>query len=262
MIKKLGMLWLGICVLHSCQIREEISFKEDGSGMYQMAFDMSEMMKMGDVSDSLPPEPPVDTLINFASFLDEKRDSISRLPKEESSKLEALRPLQFAMKVNEEEKQMDINLQYAFQDVSDISKFADAINQADIKELKEFTNPMAELNQETTADTLKKKDGMNEMFSIAESFTTAFSKAGFKRTITEKAMADAIANKDTTLKADDPFVDLIRFKQVYKFPYKIRKVSNKNAKILSDFKGVEIEANMYELSKDPKFFNIEVEFEQ
>jgi len=261
-MRKIALLLLGIIIFQSCQIREEISFKEDGSGTYEMAFDMSEFMKMGEVSDSLPPEPPIDTLINFAAFLDKKKDSIAKLSKENQTKLEALRPLQFSMKVNDSAKQMAMQLSYEFKALDDIYKFAEAIKTANIKELNEMTNPMGDFNSDSATDTIQKKNEMSDLFSMAESFKTTFSNTKFTRKITEKAMADALKKKDTTLKADDPFVDMIRFKQVYRFPYKVKSVSNKNARILSDFMGIEIEANMYELSNDPEFFNVEVEFQK
>ncbi|MEX0289445.1 MAG: hypothetical protein AB3N14_10075 [Flavobacteriaceae bacterium] len=260
-MKRLAILFLGLIIcFQSCQISEEISFNEDGSGNYEMTFDMSEMMKMGGAMDTLPPEPPVDTVITFATFLDEKKDSIAQLPNEERQQLEVLRPLKFAMKSNEEEKQLDINVIYPFKKIEDLSKFAEAIENANIKELQEMTGPMSELNPETPSDSVEQKDPMSEMFSMAKSFNTSFSKTGFSRSITDEARAEAVSKKDTTIKADDPFVDMIRFKQVYRFPYKVKSVSNSNAKILSDFKGVEIEANMYELNNDPDFFNIEVTF--
>ena len=97
---------------------------------------------------------------------------------------------------------------------------------------------------------------------MARQFNTSFSKRKFSRAITKEARAEAMVKKDTTIKEDDPFVDMIRFKQVYRFPYKVKSVSNKNARILSDFKGIEIEANMFDFNNDPGFFNIEVVFER
>ncbi|WP_411032396.1 hypothetical protein [Spongiimicrobium sp. 3-5] len=256
------LLLLTVLGMASCQIREEIIFSEDGSGTYKMGFDMSEFMKMGNEQDTLPPEPAIDTLINFASFLDEKKDSIATLSKEEQGRLEALRPLQFSMKMNEEEKQMDMQLSYVFTTLDDISKFADAIKKADIKELDQMMNPMGDAAAPVASDTVQKKDDMSAIFSMAESFTTKFSNAGFSRKVTEAAIAEMSLKKDTTLTADDPFSDMIRFKQVYRFPYRVKSVDNDNAKILSDFKGIEIEANMYEMNNDPKYFNIEVSFEE
>jgi len=261
-MRKIAILLLVIICCHSCQIQEEITFNTNGGGTYQMAFDMSEMMKMGDMRDTLAPEPPVDSLITFAAFLDEKKDSIALLPKKEREELEALRPLKFAMKMNDAEKEMKINLIYDFEKFEDIAKFAQAIEKANIKELKELSNPMAGLNPESETDSTQQDNGFSDVFSMAKKFNTAFSKRKFSRTITKEAKEEAIVKKDTTIKQDDPFVDMIRFKQVYRFPYKVKSVSNKNARILSDFMGVEIEANMYDLNNDPEFFNIEVEFEK
>ena len=261
-MKKAILVLFVLIAIQSCQIREEISFKEDGSGTYEMAFDMSEMMKMGPVSDSLPPEPPIDTLINFASILDEKKDSIAKLSKKDQELLESLRPLQIVMKVNDSLKQLDMQMRYSFTKLDDITKFAQAIKKANFKELDKVMSPMGSPIPSTSNDSVQQKEGMGELFSIAESFTTSFSKRKFTRTITEKARTEALQKKDTTMKADDPFADIMRFKQVYRFPYRVKSVSNANAKILSDFMGVELEANMYELNNDPDYFNIEVVFEK
>ncbi|MBT8185398.1 MAG: hypothetical protein KJN76_11210 [Eudoraea sp.] len=261
-MRKIIVLLLVIICSHSCQIQEEITFNKNGSGTYQMAFDMSEMMKMGDLNDTLRFEPPVDSLVSFASFLDEKKDSIAQLPKKEREALETLRPLKFAMNMNEAEKQMKINLIYDFEKFEDISQFAQALEKANIKELKQLDNPMSGLNGEADLDSTDQDNGFSEVFSMAKQFKTSFSKKKFSRTITKEAREEAIAKKDTTIHKDDPFVDMIRFKQVYRFPYKVKSVSNKNARILSDFKGVEIEANMYDMNNDPEFFNVVVVFER
>ncbi len=254
-----------ILFIVSCQIREEINFNADGSGSYELGFDMSEMMGMGGLSDSLPPSKSIDTLINFATFLDQKRDSISKLSKSEQEKLQALRPLQFSMKMSEEAKQMDMRLTYVFKNLDDISKFAEAVKKADIKELDQIMNPRggmgADPNQ-TIDPTGQKKEGMEDFFSMAKSFKTTFTPSRFSRTVTKEAIAEMEKKKDTALKADDPFVDMIRFKQIYRFPYKVKSVSNTHARILSDFKGIELEANMFEANNDPEFFNIEVEFDK
>lgn len=244
--------------LVGCQIREEIRFNADGSGSYELGFDMSEMMGLAGTMDSLPQAKSIDTLINFSTFLDQKKDSISKLSKEEQDKLEALRPLQFAMKMNEETKQMDMRLSYAFQHLDDISKFADAVKKADLKELDQFMGPGsgASPGPEGSAG------GMEDLFSMAKSFKTTFGPTRFSRKATPEAIAEMQKKRDTSLRADDPFVDMIRFKQVYRFPYKVKSVSNAHAKILSDFKGIELEANMFEANNDPGFFDIEVEFDQ
>ncbi len=259
-MRNILILVFALIALQSCQIKEEIQFNEDGSGTYEMGFDMSEMLKMGQTTNDSVPSKVVDTLINFSTFLDEKKDSIASLSLEEQEKLELLRPLQFSMNANEAESQMKMDLKYAFTTIDDISKFGEAIKLADIKELNEMMNPMG--GKEVPQDSTEKKDDMDNPFAMSTSFETRFSKTSFSRKMTTEAIEKAMQKKDTTMKKDDPFADAIRFKQVYKFPYKVKSVSNPNAKILSNFMGIEIEANMFEMNNDPKFFNVEVEFEE
>lgn len=223
---------------------------------------MAEMMETVKSDDSLSAT-EMDTLINFAAFLDDKKDSIASLSKAEQEKLEALRPLEFAMKMSDTEKKMDMRLTYAFKKLDDIAKFADAVEKADIKELKKGLDPIGGMKPTgNTENDSVSDDGIEDLFKMAESFDTKFSKKGFSRKMTEKAVAEMLKKKDTTMKADDPFADMIRFKQVYKFPYRVRSVNNPNAKVLSDFMGVELEASMFEMNNDPNYFNIEVEFEK
>lgn len=259
-MKQLFYFLFLLFVLTGCEIREEYNFKEDGSGVYQMSFDLTEFMNMNEEIDSTAAEQKVDTVINFASFLDEKRDSIAQLSPEKQEQLELLRPLQFEMKVNDSTQQMLMNLRYSFKKLEDLDQFAKAVEQADIESLKDITQ--SENEGEATAETDSTKQDQPDVFSMAESFDTYFGRDKFSRMITEEARLRAVEQKDTTLTADDPFADMIKFKQVFRFPYRVKAVDNERAKILSDFKGVELEANMYDLSNNPDFFNIEVLFEE
>lgn len=255
-MKNIVLCLLLISVLVSCVIREEYTFNEDGSGRYEMAFDLTEFMSMQEEIDSTAAEKSIDTIINFASLLEEKRDSISKLSVDEQQRLEALRPLQVTMKINDSTKQMLMKLRYEFEELSDLNKFAEAIEQANIKEL----NDMSAGNQGSVQDSAQQDKP--DIFSMAESFDTYFGKDKFSRTINEEARLKAIQQKDTTMQSDDPFADMIRFKQIFRFPYRVKAVNNERARILSDFKGIELEANMYDLNNNPDFFNIEVIFEE
>ena len=250
----LSLAIFSVCI--GCVIKEQYTFNEDGSGKYEMEFDMTEFMSMQEEIDSTAAEKSIDTIINFATLLEEKKDSIAQLDQEEQERLEKLRPLQVAMKMNDSTKQMLMKLQYEFKELSDLKEFAEAIEQANIKEL----NDMSANNQEAGQDSIQQDKP--DIFSMAESFDTYFGKDKFSRKINEEARLKAEQQKDTTMQADDPFADMIRFKQVFRFPYRVKSVSNERAKILSDFKGIELEANMYDLNNNPDFFNIEVTFEE
>lgn len=255
-MKKIILSLAILLVCTGCVIKEEYTFNKDGSGKYEMEFDMTEFMSMQEEIDSTTAEKSIDTIINFATLLEDKKDSIAELDEEEQKRLEKLKPLQVTLKMNDSTKQMLMKLQYEFKELSDLKEFGEAIEQANIKEL----NDMSASNQETEQDTVQQDKP--DIFSMAESFDTYFGRDKFSRAINEEARLKAIQQKDTTMQADDPFSDMIRFKQVFRFPYRVKEVNNERAKILSDFKGIELEANMYDLNNNPDFFNIEVIFEE
>ncbi len=255
-MKLKNLLALSICILifSSCEIVQEIKFEENGGGKYSLGFDMSEMMKMGATSKSDSSKAKqLDTLINFSKFLEERKDSIAKLSKKEREKIELLKDFELYMKSDTATNQLVMNINYYFKDINDLNKFGEKLKDQNVKELDLFNKQLKPKN---------KKDSSDDAFpDFNKSFTTTFTKKKFTRKITEKAYHDAVKKKDTTMKKDNPMSNMIRFKQRFIFPYKIKSVSNKNVRILSDFKGIEQDANFYEMNNDPTFFDVEVEFE-
>ena len=258
-MKKILILLLFVISISGCEIREEYTFRENGSGVYEMVLDFSDFMKMKEAEDSTLFEQKLDTVIDFAVLLEEKRDSIAQLPKDEQMRLQSLKPLKFIMSVNDTTKQMLMNLRYDFMDIKELEKFAETVDKADIKHLNNLTGSDG-YGQNKPSDSIKPSD--SGLFEIASSFKTKFSSKKFSRIITEEARQNALKTNDTTMTSDDPFADMIRFRQVFNFPYRVRAVNNEKAKILSNFKGVELEVNMYELNTNPDVFNLEVLFEK
>lgn len=242
-----------------CEIREEYTFKKDGSGVYEMVLDFSDFMQMKEAGDSTLFQQKLDTIIDFAVLLEEKRDSIAQLPEEEQRRLESLRPLKFAMTVNDTTRQMLMNLRYDFKDISELEKFAETVDKANIKHVNNLTGSEG-YDQKSVSDSLMPSD--SGLFEMASSFNTEFSAKKFSRKITEEARQEALKTKDTTMASDDPFADMIRFKQVFRFPYRVKAVDNEKARVLSDFKGIELDVNMYDLNNNPDVFNVEVLFEK
>ena len=255
-MKKLLAYVITLILLTGCVIQEQFVFDKDGSGEYSMAFNMDQLMGMGGDSDST--QKVVDTVITFASFLEEKKDSISQLSEEEQERLELLRPLAFEMNMNDSLQKFDMRMSYAFESLDDIQNFSEAVKAANIKELDEMG--FGDSPKDSTQSDMG-KDPTDDLFGSAESYTTKFSAKGFSRTITAKAREKLIKERDTT-SGGDAFADAIIMRQVYKFPYKIKSVDNPNAKIHSDFMGVEVEANMMQLNNNPDIFNIKVKFER
>ncbi len=242
-----------IVTFTSCEIVQEVKFEENGSGTYSLGFDMSEMMKMGANRPSEKEEykKQIDTLIDFEEYIIEKKDSIQKLSKEEQKKIENLKDFKLYLKSDTLTNQLVMKIAYDFKNVEDIKDFSKKLGNQNIKELQLFTKQI-QGNQGQQKSPLP---DFNEVFE------TKFSKTTFSSKITQKSLEDAQKKKDTTMTKDNPMANLIRFKQRFVFPYKIKKVSNENVRILPDFKGVEIEANMYEMNNNPKFFDIAIEFE-
>ena len=69
-----------ILLAASCNFTEEIHLQEDGSGRLSINFDGSEMMDMAGDELTKTNEKPIDSIISFKDFLEEKKDSIAQLP--------------------------------------------------------------------------------------------------------------------------------------------------------------------------------------
>jgi len=254
-IKNLLIIFTVALFLTSCEIVQEIKFKEDGSGKYNLGFDMSEMMKMGGSSKSDSTNQQIDTLIIFSKMLEEKKDSIAKLSKEEQKKIAFLKDFELYIKADSISKQLKMNIGYHFKDIADLEKFHEKLEGQNIKELDIFSKKVN--GKSVKSDTKKDK-----FPNFNEHYITTFSRKKFTHKITAKGLEEAFKKKDTTMKKDNPMADMVRFKQRFIFPYKIKSVSNKNTRILPDFKGIEQEANMYDLNYNPNIFDVVIEFEE
>ncbi|WP_140157715.1 hypothetical protein [Arenibacter amylolyticus] len=254
--------FLGVITLFtSCEIVLETNFNSQGGGTYSLGFDLSEMMKMELNSEEESDNQQIDTLLVFADFIEMKWDSISKLSKEEQEKIKELEPFSLYMKSDTVTSTLEMKLNYAFSDQADLQAFGEKLKGQKFKELDMFSGALQKdlksAQGEEEADA-----GDKSLFpDFNDSFITTFSREGFTLRLSPEALERQEKEKDSTLTPDSPMVDMVRFKNRYTFPYKIKSINNKNARVLSDFKGVEISGNFYEITHDPKFFDMEVVFE-
>ncbi len=250
-LNKLVLIIISI-TFFSCEVVQEVNFNEDKSGTQSLSFSFSEMMNMG-----MPPEQDTankltDTMIRFSDFLEQKKDSISKLSKEKQEKIKQLENFSLYIDSDSLSTKLEMKINYYFKDLKDLALFSEKLKDQDIKELDQFT---------TKIEKSKKNDDAN-IFDFNTSFKTIFNNKNFSLKITPETLEKIKSKKDSTLTKDNPMLDLMRFKVKYTFPYRIKKISNKNAKILYDFKGFEISANVFEMENNPKHFDVEVEFEK
>jgi len=189
-------------------------------------------------------------LENKSMSLPCKKDSIATLSKKEQQKIKQLEDFTLYIKSDTIAKKMLMRINYAFNDLEDLKLFGKKLKDQNFKELSAFTS-------KTQAKDAK-GDGVPDFNTL---YDMKYSPEKFSIKITKKALKEALQKKDTTLTKDNPMASMIRFKTRYIFPYRIKKVSNEHARILSDFKGIEISANMYEVNNHPDFFDFEVFFE-
>ncbi|WP_158851286.1 hypothetical protein [Algibacter sp. L1A34] len=248
---KATLLIISLFILTSCEIVQETKFESDGSGKYSLGFDLSEMMKMGQDTKEGTNE-QLDTLIVFSEFLEIKKDSISKLSKEKQDKIKQLENFSLYIKTDSISNKFEMKINYDFDNLSELKLFGEKLKEQDIKEL--------ELLSSKTKDMKNGED--NGIPDFNKSYNTVFNKELFSTKISPEGLVEAEKNKDTTMTKDNPMADMIRFKTKYFFPYKIKKVNNKNVRVLPDFKGIEITGNLFEINNDPKYFDVDIEFEQ
>ncbi len=233
----------------SCQFSENLYLNEDGSGKIEFSFDASEIMQMaGDKMSEGIGEKEIDSTFTFKEILEEKKDSISKLPKAEQEKLKALEAFSVHMLMSEKEQKMNIDIFNSFKSVSDLHDMFTALNTVgDLKngqkEEEDKNNPFA------------------SMFSGENSkLEYSFKNGVFKRTVKvfdkelQKQLKDSLGQAAMMLANS-------KYKLNYHFPKKVKSVSNDKALFSSDGKVVTIEYGLIEYLSDPEIMNLEVVLE-
>lgn len=249
---RISLLIITLITLTSCEIVQETKFESNGSGKYSLGFDLSEMMKMSKNTKEGKNNKQLDTLITFSKFLELKKDSISKLSKEKQNKIKQLENFSLYIKADSVSKKFQMKISYDFNNISELKFFGEKLKDQNIKELEILSDKTKGM----------KKENDNSIPDFNKYYNTTFSKESFSVKLNSKGLAETLKNKDTTMTKDNPMANMIRFKSKYFFPYKIKAIDNKNARILPNFKGIEITGNLFEINNNPNFFDVNVEFEQ
>jgi len=224
-------------LLTSCMFTEEIHVRNDGSGSYSFKVDMSEMMNsLGEMSpkDSLKKSEVLDTIVFFKDILEENKDSIAKLDKEDQEIIQALEDLKLHMQVDEEKGKMLLDFKLDYKDISELKNMQEKIVKAQA------------LNEK------KKED--KSMPSNSE-VDYSFNGKTFSRKVTLKNLSD---EQLTEVKEASSFLEGGTYRVIYHFEKKIKSVSFKNALISDDKKTMTIEIPMDSIIKNPKLLDFEV----
>lgn len=229
----------------SCQFTETIVFNKDGSGKMSIEMDMGEMMAFGgEVSDSIAMKK--DTLIYLKDILDEKKDSISKLSKEEQQKLRRLENYEMRMKIDSDTNEMLFNLAVNFKSIEKATGL-----------LEGFGDSMSLMP--STGEDLKfdADQGSSDAIGVAYSFK----KDTFKRDAYIKDEEKYKMQIDS-LKGSESWLKNMKYTLKYTFPRKIVKSSIDDATYSLDAKTISVTRSFVAYMKDPNVLDLEIELEK
>ncbi|MDX5584101.1 MAG: hypothetical protein QNK20_04100 [Aureibaculum sp.] len=240
------LLFLGFLTsLTSCMFTEELTVNNDGSGTYAFKMDMSQMMEsMKDMSnkDSLKEPEVLDTIVLFKDILEEKKDSISKLSKDEQNLLNGLEDLKLHMQVDEENGKMLMDFVMDFKNIA---------------ELKDMQNKISK------AQALS--DGKNQDNSLKSKADVEYSFDGktFRRSVIMKELSEEkLQEVDKSIQQSSSFLEGTMYKIIYHFENEIEDVSFNGAVLSKDQKTVTIEVPLDSVMKNPKWLDFEIKLKQ
>lgn len=246
-MKKVILFVFSILVLTSCTFVEEIDIQPDGSGKYHMDMDGSSLMSMMP-KDSLKNEKNVDSIFSMKKIIEEQKDSIAKLPKEEQERIKKMENFKMRMLMNYDSKQFLFSMNTDFKNVSDLQDaFANLNAVQGMNKTKDKGNPLS--------------DAQGGNFANNNSVLT-FSYDGKKFirkvTVVNKAVKPEV--KDSV----DPYkmiYDASKYVLKYHFPKKVKRITVPSALFSQDRKTITIEYPFKEYMDHPERFSFEVEFE-
>ena len=218
---------------------------EDGSGTMNVAVNMNEMMAFGGaaVTDSMKVK--IDTIVYMKQFLEEKKDSISKLSAAEQAKLRKLENFNIHINMNSETSEMVYDISTKFKNISEANDILNGLEQA--------SNLMPNPDASTE---IKKEEDSPELIGVNYSFK----KGIFKRDayIKDKKMHQQQVD---SMKQAEAFMGGSNYTLKYTFAKKIKKTSNPEAVFSEDKKTVSVQAPFMEYFKNPDLLDLEVELD-
>ncbi len=224
----------------SCNFTEELHLNKNGSGKISIQVNMSEFMNILGSSTKDKKEKVIDSTVVFKEFLEEKKDSISKLPLEEQKKLKKLENFILHMVMNPKTEEMNVDMFTEF------------------KNTNELTDIFAAFQNVNSLDKPQKSE--TDVFDELTETMYSYDKKIFKRTTT---ILDKEAYQKQTANLNNesaPFFEESTYTMKYHFPKKIKSVSNDKVTITNNKKTLTYEVPFTDYLKNPELLNIEVKF--
>ncbi|MCB0464703.1 MAG: hypothetical protein KDC78_03365 [Aequorivita sp.] len=246
MIQKLLFILALAFTATSCQFTETMVMNEDGSGTMTVELNLNEMMAFGGDAMKDSTQMKMDTIVYMKQFLEEKKDSISKLSAKEQEKLKKLENFNIHMKMDSETSEMIYDISTQFKNVSEANDILSGLEQA------------GDLMPDPDSNTeIKKEEDSPEVIGVNYSFK----KGVFKRDayIKDEKMHQQQVD---SMKQAEAFMGSSNYTLNYTFPKKIKKVSNPEATFSDDKKTVRVQASFIAYFKNPDLLDLEVELEK
>ncbi|MAU17578.1 MAG: hypothetical protein CMH46_18785 [Muricauda sp.] len=234
-----------IALVYSCNFTEEIHLKEDGSGRLSISFDGSEMMDMAGDEMAKTDEKAIDSIISFKDFLEEKKDSIAQLPKDEQEKLKKLEPFSMRMVMDPEKSVMMFDLFSEFKNVNEVNDAFSAFQ--DASSIGGKTNPQ--------------QGPMKPSEQQPTEVNYTFKKNRFTRTA-KIVDQELFQQQLDSLQGAEMFLSGSTYTLKYHFPRKIKSTTAEAATFSQDGKTLIYEVNFMDMMKNPSVLDLEVELEK
>ncbi len=236
----------------SCQFSEDIYINEDGSGKMEFSFDGSQIMQMAGEEMNKTKEEAIDSTFSFKELFEEKRDSISKLPKEEQDRLKRLENFQMHMVMNPATSEMKFGMFSDFKKVSEIQDM--------FKAMSGYGGMQKNNSSFQPAGATVTNDPFSSFGKNGTELEYTYNGKVFKRIA-------KIVDKETFKKATDSLGDMAMmfgasmYKLNYHFPRPIKTVSNDKALFSSDRKSFTLEYSFTEYISNPEALNLEIVLE-
>jgi len=246
-IKLLSALFL--FSLTSCTFTENIYINDDGSGKFSFDMDASAIMAMipndSLKSDKTSSEKDIDSVFTFKEILESKKDSISKLPKEQQEKLKKMENFSMKMKMNEAKKEFLFSIMTDFKSVSELQDAMSTMEEVQkMNKQPQSGNPM-----------MPKSGGFDNNATLKYTFDgKKFTRKATLKKPLPKVDADSI---DTYAMIYESSKYIVK----YHFPKKVKSVTNKTALFSEDRKTITIEYPFMDYMKAPEKLNFDVQFE-
>jgi hypothetical protein len=197
------------------------------------------------MKDSVPVK--IDTIINIKQFLEEKKDSISKLSAKDQQKLKSLEKYKIHMTMDSETSEMIYDISTDFKSVSEANDITNSLENAG-----DFMPSDSGVKTEET----KEEEDSPQVVGVDYSFKNGIFKrdAYIKDEKMHQQQVDSMKNAEA-------FMGNAKYTLKYTFPRPIKKSSAEDASYSLDKKTITVQRGFLEYFKNPDVLDLEVELE-